>query len=132
MVKTLETKTQRMERRNRVLKGFLVASLLGLFVLAMFKTPVLMAFADANSAAGKAVDIILKALRLMMVISGALFLILGIVQWLMNNDNDDGPEQKKAIRRIISGVVLLASGLALIMGLGDDIKSIISDVISES
>ena len=71
-------------------------------------TPV---FAEISSS--DLASLIRTIVKVICLIVGALFSIVGIVKFAISHANEDGPAQQKAIMMIATGILLVVLGLAL-------------------
>ena len=70
------------------------------------------AFADGMTSTDLA-DLVRLIVKIICLIVGALFSIVGIVKFAISHANEDGPAQQKAIMMIATGILLVVLGLAL-------------------
>ncbi len=58
-------------------------------------------------------DLIDKVITIVCGVTGALFILTGIVKYAISHANEDGPAQQKAIMMLATGIVLVALAIAL-------------------
>lgn len=67
-------------------------------------------FADATEEMMKSV---MKILKIIAMVAGALFLVVGLLKFAISHANEDGPAQQKAIMMMATGVLLMVLGLTV-------------------
>ena len=58
-------------------------------------------------------NLIDKVITIVCAVTGALFILTGIVKYAISHANEDGPAQQKAIMMLATGIVLVALAIAL-------------------
>lgn len=107
------------EYRRQTFKQVLIASipylLLAILLFILLKNNM---FAIAGeAAAGKAFGLVIKAVRVIGTVAGALFVLVGIIRFVIAHANEDGPNQQKAALMIATGVALII--VVSLIGQGD-------------
>ena len=67
-------------------------------------------FADATEEMMKSV---MKILKIIAMVAGALFLVVGLLKFAISHANEDGPAQQKAIMMMATGILLMVLGLTV-------------------
>ena len=73
----------------------------------------MMAFCNGETARDTAFTAIFNVLKTITTIVGAIFLIVGIVRFIIAHANEDGPNQQKAAMLIATGIALIIIGPVL-------------------
>ena len=96
-------------RKKSIKKNILASVLYFLIAVAIFilLKNNMFAFAGGKKAAEDAFKIVIKAVRVIGSVSGALFVLVGIIRFVISHANEDGPNQQKAALMIATGVALI-------------------------
>ena len=98
----------------RIIAAAVMTTLLGILVYQAAP----FVFADAS---GDAIDAVIKIIKLVAKVAGALFVLVGILKFAISYANEDGPQQIKAVMMLAAGVVLVILGTLVLDTM--DIKS---------
>ena len=105
-----------LQNRNSFLKDYrkqtikqLITTLIPYFLLAtlfyvLIKNDM---FVFASNATGQAFVLVIKAVRVIGSVAGALFVLVGIIRFVIAHANEDGPNQQKAALMIATGIALI-------------------------
>lgn len=96
----------RVEKTNVVTKkDIFIVAMLGVLLSASMFIMFPSAFADAN--AEIVVTFVIRVLKLISIVSGVIFILVGAFKFSIAHANDQGPDQNKAIAMMATGLVLV-------------------------
>ena len=72
------------------------------------------AFAGGTEAAGSAINAIILVAKIICIVVGAIFVLMGIIKYAIAHANDNGPDMTRAATMLASGVVLILLGTIVI------------------
>lgn len=61
---------------------------------------------------------IFKVMGFSCAVLGVFFFVQGLINYILANNNENGPDMDKALKRIVSGIILVVFGGALVAGNG--------------
>ena len=133
-----------MEKRNagrnaantaEIMKRLSLAAAVAMLAVTIFwGAPFMLAFATtAHGAASTATKLIFQILRGICIILGAFFMIFGVVKVAIAHQNENGPEQNKAIMQTGVGLILIMLGAVVFKDSGSvyaQIEQLIQDALN--
>ncbi len=109
--------------KTTMIKIAKVAALSALVLLA-FAMPCM---AEADAAVNAAYTGITSAVRVLLTAIGAIFIVVGLVRFVLAHSQEDSPSQQKAAMMIATGIAAIVFGFALSSIIsGDTFKSMIN------
>ncbi len=72
------------------------------------------------------VDVVFQIIAMAAFASGAVMVAIGIVQFAMARSEEGGPQEQKAINKLVAGISLIGVGALLQSGIGDTLKTIVT------
>lgn len=105
-----------LSKRNQLTKkdvqefGLILAASAIITTIILYCCP--FAFA-ANATTVSMMENVMKILKIIAMVAGALFLVVGLLKFAISHANEDGPAQQKAIMMMATGILLGVIGLTV-------------------
>ena len=104
-------------------KIFLASAITMLAVILFTGAPLMLAFAEEGYEI--ATKLIFRIVRGICIVLGAFFMVFGVVKIAIAHQNDDGPQQNKAIMQTAVGLILIMLGTIVLTESGTVYSSIL-------